>query len=280
MIIVDAGYLAARSRYAFKDLTNSEGTPTGAVYGFLRTIQQIRRNYKDHQIIICMDSYCSWRPDLLSSYKSGRESRKADYMGSDKQKQHALEKAAIMSISSNIKNTEVVFAREAEADDLIALYASKNPDSIIYSADKDMWQLAQYGAKITSKINKGNFVYTNQPKDLDGVKPENLALYRAILGDTSDQIPKIKGLKSKEVLSICQTVSTLDEFIEKADELASEYNSAKVLIDNIEQLKINYEVCQLPSSHTPVVIKHLANKDLALQWIEGLNLSSMKGIID
>ena len=282
MILIDAGYLTARSRYIFGDLQTTQGAKTGAVYGFLKTIQQIKKNYPKQPIVVCLDSYCEWRAKLLGNYKSKRESHQEGYLGSEKQLQHAFEKGAINHVASAIPNVRVVTSRDSEADDLIAYYASiskPEDETIIFSADKDMWQLVTYPVKITNKINAGNFVIADKPKDFIDIPIESLALYRAMMGDSSDEIPKIKGLKSKEIIAICNKVHTLEEFIEETDNLL-EYKSTEVLVQNFDQLKINYEVCRLPTTHLGEIVEIKSDRERAIATLECLQLNSLRRVID
>lgn len=281
MVLIDAGYLMARSRYAFGALTTSSGIHTGAVYGTIKTLQQIRKNYPSEKIILCLDSYSKWREDLLPSYKSKRDSHQPEYMGSEKQLQRDMEKRAVVTIAANIMNVEVVSASEAEADDLLAKYTEESTEgAIIFTADKDMWQLTKYDrVKITNKIERGNFVFSSMPAELAVVPVENLSFYRAIQGDSSDEIPKIRGLKSKEVIAICQEVGSPEELLRKEGDLISRFNSAESLIKDIEKLKINYEVCKLPSGRVSTIWTTFVPMKESLEKLEELELYSLRSVL-
>lgn len=275
VILIDAGYLIARSRYIFKDLS-SHGTPTGAIYGFLSTIKQIRRNYPNYQIQVCLDSYSQWRKDLLPQYKADRESHQEEYLGSEKQMQHKFEKTSVRDIVCNIKNVKVLYAVDYEADDLIAIQSRDNPNSIIFSADKDMWQLTQYNIKITQKIQNGKFIFSQLPKEFENIPPQNLALYRAIMGDSSDGIPKLPRVLTKEVQEIAKQFSNPTDLL-TSDVLTSK--SFQIIQDNREQLLINYEICKLPPDREIAIIEHRSPKEGSLRLIEELELYSMRGLI-
>lgn len=280
MILIDGGYLTARSRYAFRNLTNSAGVPTGAVFGFLSTIQRIRKNYPDQDIYVCMDSYSKWRADLMSCYKSNRDSHKEGWFETEKAKQHALDREAILAIAPVIKNVTVLYADGAEADDLIAQLASEQDKAIILSSDKDLWQLAQYGAVLTSKIDKGKFVISSYPTEFGEVPVKALALYRAIMGDSSDQIPKVKGVSTKDVQALCKQVSDLEELLYAEGDIRETNKTTKAIYANIEQVKLNYEVCKLPSSHTFVQKQITSDKARANDFINKLEILSIRSVID
>lgn len=280
MILIDGGYLTARSRYIFGNLTTSEGTPTGAIYGFLRILQQIKRAYPAEEIKVCMDSYCQWRAQLLPQYKLNRESHQEGYLGSDKQKQHAFEKNCIMTIASNIQGVTVVTANDSEADDIIAMYAEGNPGSIIFTSDKDMWQLTQFGSRITNKIDKGTFVFGDTPKDFIDIPIASLAFYRAVMGDSSDQIPKIKGIKTKDIKAMCSLgITSPTDLVNTDEEWQSRFPSSKVLLDNLEQLNINYELCKLPPDRDIFIETYSADRDEAISLISQLEIFSMKALL-
>jgi len=278
VILIDAGYLTARSRYIFRDLRTSHGTPMGAIYGFLCAIDQIRRACPNEPIKVCFDSYSQWRVGLLSQYKATRESRQEGWFGSDKQLQHAFEKDSIKKLLPHIDGVTVVEAEGAEADDLIGIFAKAYPGSIIFSADKDMWQLTQYGAKITSKIQKGKFVFTECPPEFTQIPPQNLALYRAIMGDNSDGIPKIPKVFAKEVQQMAMQCSTPEELL-----TCNKFNdtkSFKQIEEYREQLLVNYEVCKLPPNRNYTIVEppkvSLAD---ARETLDLLDLNSMKRLI-
>lgn len=276
MIIIDGGYLTARSRHVFGNLTNSAGTPTGAVYGFLSTIKQIRRGYPEHQIVICLDSYSQWRSNLSNQYKATRESHQEGWLGSDKQIQHSFEKEAIKKIVSNIDNVRVIEAEEAEADDLIAILASENPGAAIFSADKDMWQLTQFSTVITFKMEKGKLIIAEYPKEFENIPPQNLALYRAIMGDTSDGIPKIPRVSTKEVSEMAMTYSTPNDLRDNPLDNKS-YN---IIMEHWEQLLTNYELCKLPPNRRYNIMDYKAPMEEAVGLIETLELNSMRGLLE
>lgn len=278
MIIIDAGYLTARSRYVFKNLKTSQEKPVGAIYGFLSTVKQIRKNYPQEQIIVCLDSYSQWRVNLSSRYKAERESHKEGWLGSEEQHQHGFEKETIKKIVSSVPNVTVIEAEEAEADDLIAITASRNPGSIILSADKDMWQLTRFNIRIAKNIEKGKLICLNYPKEFENIPPQNLALYRAIMGDAGDGIQKLPRVSTIEVQAMARRCSTPGDLFE--DKEFKETKSFQIIDNNYTQLLVNYELCKLPPDRSYYIERYEGTKEEALELIEKLELYSMRGLLN
>ncbi len=282
MILIDAGYLTARSRYAFKALKNSKGAPTGAVFGFLSTLQQIIRNYPNEEVIVCLEGFAAWRSIYIPGYKQHREARQPEYFGSDAQCQHQLEKDAITALSACLPGVKVVRGDEAEADDLIAIYCQSNEGCTIFSSDKDMWQLAQFGAKMTNKLERGKFVFLPLSVEFEEVPVGNLALYRAIKGDSSDAIPGVFRASTKVAKAIASRYSSPSQLTpEVVTALVAEFGkAAEIILLGLDQIKTNFVVCRLPPDRQVAISQVAPDVQLARYYINLLELETLRYIVE
>ena len=184
LILIDYNYILNRYYFGFKNISierNGEKINTGTILGFSLLIERLFKKYDNFKIIFCIDGLRT-KNKIDSEYKSNRESKKQVHELTDD----------IIDILSNIK--EVYFAKGeyTEADDLIASLAYDNKDKfdeiIIYSGDKDFWQLLG-DFKIANEYDKGfKFVDNNLVFQKFGVSQESLLPFRVLEGDTSDNL--------------------------------------------------------------------------------------------
>lgn len=148
---------------------------------------------------------------------------------------------------------------KSEADDVIAYIANnylKNKDSNAYimSSDKDFMQLVDDRIKVWSPTKKKMFEQQDVQADF-GVCPQNFALYRSLIGDTSDNIPGVVGLGAPTLLEKFPDLSTqpmtLDQFFDYARVLAAD-SKAKIyqkVLQAESDVRMYYEIIQLNDSN-------------------------------
>lgn len=208
-LLVDANNLAARCHHAMIQLARSDGQKTGAIMGFLKGLSWVR--WKTHiplrdTVIIWDGGHSAARKELLPSYKAGRKlnepvtrEEKANKLAYREQLEH-LQRAMTSLEVRQVKVPGV------EADDLIGIFANlatKNGDhSIIYSGDGDMYQLFSPTCRIFDP-QKDLLGWGDIQAKFGVEAPEDLKLFRAVVGDTSDNIKGVKGLGKKRAQIVC-----------------------------------------------------------------------------
>ena len=204
-VLVDFSWLWNRSLYAFKDLADSEGNPTGGLVGVLKFHELVRN--KDLDKIICLDDFSAKRKELYPEYKANRE---VDEFRLKAKKSNSDLLKALKFLGWKILKKEGY-----EADDIIAMkalqLAQQGQEVIIYSSDKDMQQLMVYpNIKISCSIDKGDFVYKTEQDVIDklGVPPSLSRWLRPMRGDSSDNITSAAPrVNSKYLIPIAESIA-------------------------------------------------------------------------
>lgn len=219
-LIVDGHALIYRAYHAFPELTDSTGMLVNAVYGFIRIFLTILRDMRPVYVAVCFDSKeKTIRAQDYAEYKAHRPEMPDDL------------KPQIEVIKSIVNSLNVpTFAKPGlEADDLIGSITHQlyNPNSsqdvvirgdrpltIILTGDKDLLQLIDDDIRvfIPSRSRKQGDIEYNPSlvKRILGVKPDQIVDLKALMGDSSDNIPGVRGVGTKTATALIQSYATLD----------------------------------------------------------------------
>jgi DNA polymerase-1 len=221
-VIVDAMAMAYRAYYAFinRPLTTGEGEPTSAVYGFVSQLLKVLEDHKPDYIAVASDSKeKTFRHEKYEDYKATREEMPDDMVPQIGRIREIIE---LMNIPLYIKPG-------FEADDIIGtvvkLTEKKGMKSYAVTPDKDYMQLVTDNV-IVARPGRGSdeVVFYNVEKVIEeyGFEPKQMIDYLALIGDSSDNIPGVRGIGPKTALPLIQEFGSLEniykniENIEKA----------------------------------------------------------------
>ena len=187
--LIDGNSLCYRAFYAIQELTNSKGMPTNAIYGFINMLKKIMREYDPYSMVIAFDTKApTFRHKKYDEYKIHRKPMPEDLV---------LQMPRIKDVidAYNIPMSEL---EGYEADDIIATIAEKavkkGIDVTIVTGDKDALQLICEKIRVLSPTPYGDKVYSDQEVvDKFGVKPDSMIEFMALVGDSSDNVPGVKG---------------------------------------------------------------------------------------
>src|SRR6266436_5168981 len=210
LLLVDVSSYLYRAFHALPPLTNSQGTPTGAVLGVLNMLNKLMKEESPERVAVVFDAPGrTFRDDLFDQYKAHRPSMPDDLRS---QVQPLLDAVGALGLP-------VLRIAGVEADDVIGTLAKQAADLgydvLISTGDKDMAQLV--GPRITL-VN----TMTNTRLDRGGVKakfdvfPEQIVDYLALVGDSSDNIPGVTGVGPKTAAKWLSQYQTLDSLIVNA----------------------------------------------------------------
>ena len=219
VILIDGNNLVFRSYYATayrgSILRNSKGFPTNALYGFINMLNKIIEEEKPHYMMIAFDKGKTFRHEKYESYKDGRRETPDDL-----KLQFPVAKEIAKAMGIKCFETDGY-----EADDIIGTFAKEvdlNKDfiSTIISSDKDLLQLISNDNEV--KLLKTND-YIRMDKntffDTYGFEPVHMIDLKAIMGDSSDNIPGVKGIGEKGAIKLIQDYGTLEEVYNHIDEI-------------------------------------------------------------
>ena len=212
-LLFRAFYATALSGYY---MINSNGTPTNAVHGFVKHLLTAVNTFKPSHLVCCWDmGSTTFRTELYSDYKGNRQAPPAELVP-----QFDLVKEVVASF--DIPN---IGLSGYEADDCIGTLArkySKEADVSILTGDQDIFQLLNESISvILLKKGFGNYdVHTPETfLKNTGIEPNQMVDLKALMGDSSDNYPGVKGIGEKT-----------------ASKLLQQYHSVEGILENIESL--------------------------------------------
>ena len=216
-MLIDGPSLVYRGYFALPPLTMSDGTLVNAVFGFLQIVLRGMQDVKPDYAIVSFDvGKPQFRFDAFPDYKKGRPSMPDDLRG---QFPIVREIAAMMNIP--VRELEGY-----EADDVIGTLTKKataqGVDTMIVSGDLDGLQLVDEHVRLlTTRMGVAATVIYDEAKVMDryGLRPDQMLDYKALKGDTSDNIPGVPGVGEKTAISLLQQFGTLDGIYEHLDEV-------------------------------------------------------------
>lgn len=215
--IIDGSSYIYRAFYAIRRLTNSKGMATQAVYGFLTMLLKVLRERKPEYICVVFDAPArSFRHDLFDSYKATRQVTPEE-LGPQ-----------IPYIKKVVQYCGVSQMELAgyEADDLIATLThwagASGLDIVIVSADKDLHQLISDPAVRQWDPQNDRLFTEKVVRERFGVTPAQMVDYLSLVGDTSDNVPGVKGIGEKTASQLLQKWGSLDELFAHVDEVTPE----------------------------------------------------------
>ena len=216
LYLVDGHALAFRSFYAFirQPLVNSRGEETSAVFGFLNTMLGLIANRRPEYLAVVFDTPAkTFRHEKFPEYKANRE----------EPPESLIEQMKVIYTALETMNIPQFSLEGYEADDLIATIARKLENDVpvrIISGDKDLLQL------VTDRVHVIRPGRTNVlEKEIGpdgmvesmGLRADQIVDYLALMGDTSDNVPGVRGIGQKTALKLLQ-----------------EHESVGALYDNLE----------------------------------------------
>lgn len=238
LLLIDGHSILNRAFYGVPDLTNSEGIHTNAMYGFLNIMFKFIDEEQPDYITVAFDlSAPTFRHLKYSGYKQTRKPMVAEL-----KQQVPLIKDVLRSMKITIVEKEGF-----EADDILGTLANKSAangiDVSIISGDRDLLQLAQEHIKIRiPKTKKGvtevEDYLPDDVKELYHVSPLEFIDVKALMGDTSDNIPGAPGIGPKTASALIEKYHDIDNVFAHIDELKPP-KAKKSVSENIEQIKLS-----------------------------------------
>jgi DNA polymerase-1 len=213
--------LAYRSHYAFirSNLKNSEGIPTGPILGFANTLEKLLDEHQPSHIAVAWDTNVpTFRHEMDEEYKANRPPQPEELKVGIPLIKEMIEGYGIQNIEKD----------RFEADDLIGTIASdanaEDVEVYMVTPDKDFMQLVHDHIVMYKPDNQNggfNLVDREGVMDYFGVYPDKVIDVLAILGDTSDNIPGVKGIGKKGAPKLINKYGTLEAAIEDAPNMSS-----------------------------------------------------------
>ncbi|MCT8766448.1 DNA polymerase I [Glaesserella parasuis] len=232
LVLVDGSSYLYRAFHAFPSLTNKQGEPTGAMYGVLNMLKSLIAQVEPSHIAVVFDAKGkTFRDELFEQYKSHRPPM-PDELRSQIQPLHAMIKALGIPLLS---------IEGVEADDVIgtlAVQASQAGKHVLISTgDKDMAQLVNDHIMLINTMNN-TLLDREGVIEKYGIPPELIIDYLALLGDSSDNIPGVKGVGEKTAIALLQGIGSMQAIYANLDKVAElSFRGAKTFAPKLEAEK-------------------------------------------
>lgn len=255
LLIVDGENLLHRSFHKFEAF-KYKGEPTGAIYGFMKSLQSnIFRFNPDHVIITFDNGRSKFRLKILPTYKGSRTKLGMDYESLQSQKSTIRRLLKLLNIPVIY---DAPFKNHYESDDYIAWVARYYPGKVhILSSDKDFCQLIDARVKIISPA-KETIITVNNCLEIMGYMPNECVDYLSLIGDTSDNIPGVKGIGPKKARQFLDTHKSIRRFINLGEGMGAVISSDFIKAADVgeELIDLNYFIDKHPLLETDIPIRY------------------------
>lgn len=240
---------------------SANGHPIGGLKGSLKILQKLMRETQPNRVFICWDGPggSQRRRSINKNYKEGRKPAKVNWDSSflspeAKEENRKWQQIRLMEYFNSMPVCQLLLP-SVEADDIVS-YVSRSShlagwQKIIVSSDKDFFQLVDKETILYRPIQK---VLLNEKDILEKHKihPQNMALARSIVGDTSDNLPGIAGVGLTTVANRFPFLSEdkeylLEDIIKHCENANSNAKAYENIIDGTELIRENYKMMQLYS---------------------------------
>ncbi len=214
--LIDGSSFLYRAFYGLQPMHTTNGTQIHAVFGFCRMLKKLIDQYQPKYIMLVWDSKGrTERHELYPEYKSTRQIVPSELM---QQKDKIIEFADIIGVQQ-IAQTGI------EADDIIYSlaqdYSQAGHEVVVVSSDKDLYQLVKDSKIIVLDLFKNITINQQKFQELYNFPVKKLAFFYALVGDTSDNIPGVRGIGKQGAQLLVNQFEDLDDLYHNLDQVVS-----------------------------------------------------------
>lgn len=226
LTLIDGNSILFRAYYGVHSrLTRSDGTPTGAVYAFLNMMLPVFAAARPDDIFVCVfdASRKTFRQDIYPEYKANRDETPADLITQSVMVQRGLTEMGV----------PVLCIPNVEADDVIATLATREckiaDKTRIMTGDKDLMQLVSNCIFLYDGM-KQKTIGRDEVIEKFGVPPERVVDVQSLMGDSSDNVPGVRGIGPKKAAELINEFGTLDNLYANVDSIKNERTRNMLLL--------------------------------------------------
>ncbi len=241
-LALDGNSILNRAFYGIKVLTTKDGQYTNGIYGFLNILIKLEQDIKPDRVAIAFDlKGKTFRHKMYDDYKGNRKGMPEEL---------AQQMPVLKEILSDLGYT-IVTKEGFEADDILGTIAksctARGDMCYIATGDRDSLQLTNENVNIilaTTQFGKGQsqIMDTAAVTEKYGLTPDKLIDLKALMGDTSDNIPGVKGVGEKTAVSLLQKFGSLDGVYENIDDAAIKKGVREKLVNDKEMAYLSQKL--------------------------------------
>ncbi len=213
LYVLDVSFFTFRAYYALPPLSTSGGVPTNAIHGVASMLERLIRDEKPTHLAAAFDGpEKTFRSDLYAEYKANRPEPDEEL-----RQQFPLVRRLISAMA-----IECITVPGFEADDILATLAARfskqGHEVVIVSGDKDMMQCVNDRVWLFDPV-KGKRVKAPQVEEKFGVGPESVIDVQGLMGDSTDNIPGVKGVGPKTAAALIQHFGSIEKMLASTEEI-------------------------------------------------------------
>ena len=285
LFIIDGMAQIYRAHFAMisNPLTTKDGRHTSVIYGFLNMLFKIIRDESPDYLVIAMDSKeKTFRHEMYDEYKANRP----------KMPDEIAYQIPILKEIVGYLGIELIERPGYEADDIMGSLSkvaeSNNVESYIVSGDKDMLQMVNDNIivyapgnrfKPTTKFKK------EEVKNKMGVYPDRIIDLLSLIGDSSDNIPGVRGVGPKTAVKLIEQFDSLDKLIDNIDQIKND-RIKNLIKENVDSLSLSKKLVAIKSdmdivfSKEDFEFKSIKDKNNLIKMVNDFELSSIASSLE
>lgn len=242
LYLVDGSGFIFRAYHRLPPLTDPQGTPVGAVYGFTamlwKLVNELNNSEAPSHLAVILDAGShTFRNDMYAEYKANRPPPPEDLVP-----QFPLIRDAVRAFS-----IPCIEQAGVEADDIIASYAkvalAAGYDVTVVSSDKDLMQLVAPGLDLYDTMNNKRIDRAAVIEKF-GVPPEKVGDVLALMGDTADNVPGVRGVGPKTAAELIQQYGDVEGVIANIDAI-KKLKLKETLANSVDMARLSLELVRL-----------------------------------
>ena len=246
VLIVDGTAVAYRAFYAVRDLSTRDGTPTNALFGFVRMLHQLEARWRPARIVVTFDGGSpAHRLAKCPDYKAQRAPMPDELRS----------QLALINEYLDAAGIPRILIPHQEADDVMATLAARAANAgatvRLATSDKDLMQLVTDRIRIVPPAKADAEMGPAAVEAKTGVPPGRIVDWLALIGDASDNIPGVRGIGPKTATQLLVRFGSLENCLAGIDQIESSSLREK-LRDGEATARLNVELMQL-DFHVPGV---------------------------
>ena len=245
LILIDGNSLLNRAYYAMAVFSTKDGLPTNGIFGFVKLLFKILEDEKPRYLVVTFDVHePTFRHKMYADYKATRKPMPEDL----------VVQVPVLKELLTAMDIRILEKAGYEADDLIGTLSRAFPETetLIYTGDRDSYQLidehtsvcmTRRGVSDVDRLTQDNFYIK------EGITPAQVIDLKALMGDSSDNIPGVKGIGPKGALSLLQQYRTLDGVYAHLEDISASVQ--KKLCENRENAYLSRTLATI-DTHVPI----------------------------
>ena len=256
LLILDGNSVINRAYFGVKPLTTRDGLYTHAIYGFLNILERMEREEQPDAVCIAFDLHGpTFRHLQYDGYKATRHGMPEEL----------AQQMPVMKQVLSAMNIPIYQCQGWEADDVIGtvgrICSNNGWECVVVTGDRDSLQLIDKNIHVKLVISKPGqttaTLYTEEKfREEYGFEPKKLIDLKSLMGDSSDNIPGVKGIGEKTALNLLHTFGSLDGVYQHLDDPIIKPKQRENLINYKDNAYLSYDLatirCEAPIDFEPM----------------------------